>query len=163
MAARPAGAVDAVSNGTARTVRRSAAAARSTSWHRLPLPSRARPGPPPPGDPLSRSTTAAPAAARTDPAGADDGWDARQITAVATVAVCGVLVSLTRSLLIPVLPAIQVDPGSSTGGTQWLPTSTLVAGADTGRRYRGRSRTYGTTSRSSPPISCPPGSSSPAA
>ncbi|MFQ1002225.1 MFS transporter [Modestobacter sp. SSW1-42] len=78
---------------------------------------------------MSRSTTATPAAARTAPAGADDGWDARQVTAVAIVAVCGVLVSLTQSLLIPVLPAIQLDLGSSTGGTQWLLTSTLLVAA----------------------------------
>jgi MFS family permease len=75
---------------------------------------------------MSRSTTAAPAAARTEPAG---GWDAAQVTAVAIVAVCGVLVSLTQSLLIPVLPAIQLDLDSSTGGTQWLLTSTLLVAA----------------------------------
>ena len=74
------------------------------------------------------STTAAPT--RTGHAAPpDDGWDARQVTAVAIVAVVGVLVSLTQSLLIPVLPEIQLDLGSSTSGTQWLLTSTLLVAA----------------------------------
>jgi len=73
-------------------------------------------------------TAAPPAPGRTVPT-PDDGWDARQVTAVAIVAVCGVLVSLTQSLLVPVLPEIQLDLGSSTSGTQWLLTSTLLVAA----------------------------------
>lgn len=63
------------------------------------------------------------------PPGEDDGWTARQRAAVAITAVCGVLVALTQTLLVPVLPEIQADLGSSTSGTQWLLTSTLLVAA----------------------------------
>lgn len=59
----------------------------------------------------------------------DDGWTPRQRAAVAITAVCGVLVALTQTLLVPVLPEIQADLGSSTSGTQWLLTSTLLVAA----------------------------------
>lgn len=59
----------------------------------------------------------------------DDGWTPRQRAAVAITAVCGVLVALTQTLLIPVLPEIQADLGSTTSGTQWLLTSTLLVAA----------------------------------
>jgi MFS family permease len=59
----------------------------------------------------------------------DEGWHPQQIAALAVVAVCGVLVSLTQSILIPVLGAIQQDLGSSTTGTEWLLTSTLLVAA----------------------------------
>jgi MFS family permease len=45
------------------------------------------------------------------------------------VAVCGVLVSLTQSLLVPVLSTIQHQLGSSSSATEWLLTSTLLVGA----------------------------------
>jgi MFS family permease len=67
-------------------------------------------------------------AAGTDPA-AEDHWQPQQIAALAVVAVCGVLVALTQSILIPVLGAIQADLGSSTTGTEWLLTSTLLVAA----------------------------------
>lgn len=57
------------------------------------------------------------------------GWEPHQIAALAVIAVCGVLVALTQTLLVPVLPAIQADLGSSTADTQWLLTSTLLAAA----------------------------------
>lgn len=60
---------------------------------------------------------------------ADDGWTPRERAAVAITAICGVLVALTQTLLVPVLPAIQTDLGSSTSGTQWLLTSTLLVAA----------------------------------
>ena len=59
----------------------------------------------------------------------DDHWHPQQVTALAVVAVCGVLVALTQSILIPVLGAIQTDLGSSTTGTEWLLTSTLLVAA----------------------------------
>jgi MFS family permease len=48
---------------------------------------------------------------------------------VAIVAVCGVIVALTQTLLVPVLPEIQQSLGSSTSGTQWLLTVTLLVAA----------------------------------
>src|SRR3954462_6395455 len=59
----------------------------------------------------------------------DDGWHPQQVAALAVVAVCGVLVSLTQSILIPVLGQLQQDLGSSTTGTEWLLTSTLLVAA----------------------------------
>jgi MFS family permease len=70
----------------------------------------------------------APSTQATDP-GADDSWHPQQVAALAVVAVCGVLVSLTQSILIPVLGAIQRDLQSSTTGTEWLLTSTLLVAA----------------------------------
>lgn len=63
------------------------------------------------------------------PPGDDDGWTPRQRAAVAITAVCGVLVALTQTLLVPVLPEIQADLRSTTSGTQWLLTSTLLVAA----------------------------------
>ncbi len=64
-----------------------------------------------------------------DPGADDDHWHPQQVAALAVVAVCGVLVSLTQSILIPVLGPIQRDLGSSTTGTEWLLTSTLLVAA----------------------------------
>ena len=55
-----------------------------------------------------------------------DGWLPSQIAAVAVVATGGLMVSLNQSLLIPVLPRITQDIGSSTASTEWLLTSTLL-------------------------------------
>ena len=74
----------------------------------------------------SPTTTVGGAAAETEP---DDHWHPQQVTALVVVAVCGVLVALTQSILIPVLGAIQQDLGSSTTGTEWLLTSTLLVAA----------------------------------
>src|SRR4051794_5311961 len=74
----------------------------------------------------SPTTTVGGAAAETGP---DDHWHPQQVTALAVVAVCGVLVALTQSILIPVLGAIQQDLGSSTTGTEWLLTVTLLVAA----------------------------------
>ncbi|WP_022929701.1 MFS transporter [Patulibacter americanus] len=64
-----------------------------------------------------------------DGAGPDEGWEPQQIAALAAVAICGVLVALTQTLLVPVLPELQRDLGSSTSDTQWLLTSTLLSAA----------------------------------
>ena len=54
-------------------------------------------------------------------------WTSSQIAALAVVALAGLMVSLTFSLLIPVLPKVAADIGSSTTSTEWLLTSTLLA------------------------------------
>jgi MFS family permease len=64
------------------------------------------------------------------PADPDAGsWPPSQIAALAVVAVAGLMVSLTGSLLIPVLPQIGRDLGSSTTSTEWLLTATLLTAA----------------------------------
>jgi MFS family permease len=55
-----------------------------------------------------------------------DGWLPSEVAAVAVVALGGLMVSLNQSLLIPVLPRITQDIGSSTASTEWLLTSTLL-------------------------------------
>ena len=75
---------------------------------------------------MSRTSTAPSVSAEPSP---DDHWHPQQVAALAVVAVCGVLVSLTQSILIPVLGAIQRDLQSSTTGTEWLLTSTLLVAA----------------------------------
>jgi MFS family permease len=62
---------------------------------------------------------------RADP----DGWLPSQVIALAVVATSGLMVSLTFSVLIPVLPLVAKDIGSSTTSTEWLLTSTLLAAA----------------------------------
>ena len=57
------------------------------------------------------------------------GWLPSQIIALAVVATAGLMVSLTFSVLIPVLPLVAKDIGSSTTSTEWLLTSTLLAAA----------------------------------
>jgi MFS family permease len=55
------------------------------------------------------------------------GWTPAQVAAVAVVSVAGLMVSLTMSVLIPVLPQVAKDLHSSTTSTEWLLTSTLLA------------------------------------
>jgi MFS family permease len=54
---------------------------------------------------------------------------AHQGAALAVVAFAGLLVALTQSLLIPVLPQITADLGASANGSAWLLTSTLLVAA----------------------------------
>ncbi|WP_210495380.1 MFS transporter [Patulibacter sp. SYSU D01012] len=75
------------------------------------------------------SSTTVPRPAHAPSAGHEDGWEPRQVAALAIVAVCGVLVALTQSLLVPVMGEIQADVGASTGDAAWLLTSTLLVGA----------------------------------
>ncbi|MDO8188613.1 MFS transporter [Conexibacter sp. JD483] len=63
------------------------------------------------------------------PAPTTPAWEPQQIAALAVIAVVGVIVALTQTLLVPVMGAIQADLGSSTAGTQWLLTSTLLSAA----------------------------------
>ncbi|WP_202232682.1 MFS transporter [Actinacidiphila reveromycinica] len=74
-------------------------------------------------DAPEESRTAADGDGRAGPGG---GWQPAEIAALAVVALAGLLASLTQSLLIPVLPKITTDLGSSTGDVQWLLTSTLL-------------------------------------
>lgn len=69
-----------------------------------------------------------PPAAAAD-AAEPEPWEPRQIAALAIVAVCGVLVALVQTLLIPVMGDIQRDTGASTGDASWLLTSTLLVAA----------------------------------
>jgi MFS family permease len=55
------------------------------------------------------------------------GWQPSQIAAVTVVCIAGLMVSLTMSVLIPVLPQVAVALHSSTTSTEWLLTSTLLA------------------------------------
>src|SRR5271154_6362966 len=64
------------------------------------------------------------------PAEADaGGWLPSQVAALAVVAVAGLMVSLTMSVLIPVLPQVADELHSSTTSTEWLLTSTLLTAA----------------------------------
>ncbi|MFT4033966.1 MAG: MFS transporter [Patulibacter sp.] len=78
---------------------------------------------------MSQTTRPATTNDETAPPDRDDGWTARQRAAVAITAVCGVLVALTQTLLIPMMSEIQAELGSSSSGTQWLLTSTLLVAA----------------------------------
>ncbi|MGX6449220.1 MFS transporter [Patulibacter sp. S7RM1-6] len=75
------------------------------------------------------SSTTVPAPAPAPDAADDDGWEPRQIAALAIVALCGVVVAITQSMIVPVMGAIQQDVGASTGDAAWLLTSTLLVGA----------------------------------
>src|ERR1700678_4335462 len=64
------------------------------------------------------------------PAGSDaDGWSASEIAALAIIATAGFMVSVILSMLVPVLPLIATDTGSSATSTEWLLTSALLAAA----------------------------------
>ena len=69
------------------------------------------------------TTTPPPSTPETE---TDAGWTAPQVTALAVVAVLGVIVALTTSLLVPVLPELAAELGPN---TPWLLTSTLLVGA----------------------------------
>jgi MFS family permease len=70
----------------------------------------------------TRSTTA-PSAPITEP---EEGWSASEVTALSVVAILGVIVALTTSLLVPILPELSAQLGPN---TQWLLTITLLVGA----------------------------------
>lgn len=70
-----------------------------------------------------------PAPRTTSADGDDGGWEPQHVAVLAVISICGVLVALTQTLLVPVLGDVQRDLGSSTSDTQWLLTSTLLAAA----------------------------------
>ena len=53
----------------------------------------------------------------------------RQKAALAVIATGGLLVSLTQSLLVPVLPTLRADLHTTSTSAEWLLTSALMAGA----------------------------------
>ncbi|MEU2349698.1 MFS transporter [Modestobacter sp. NPDC049651] len=68
----------------------------------------------------------APAGTTGDP---DGGFERHHVVALAVVGLTALIVSLTQSLLIPVLPQLAVDLDSSASATEWLLTSTLLVAA----------------------------------
>jgi MFS family permease len=77
-------------------------------------------------------------APRPLPVSADEGvhdragrepWHPSHVAALAAVSMAGLFVSLTLSVLIPVLPKISRDLHSSTSSAEWLLTSTLLVAA----------------------------------
>lgn len=64
-----------------------------------------------------------------DPTPPDAGWRSRELASLAAVALTGLVVAVTTSLLVPVLPELTVKLGSTSSATQWLLTSTLLMGA----------------------------------
>lgn len=53
----------------------------------------------------------------------------RATVTLVLVAAAGLLVSLTQSILVPILPELSVDLHASSTAVEWLLTSTLLAGA----------------------------------
>jgi MFS family permease len=83
-------------------------------------------------DPAADTVPAPPLAATTAPAAddtADDQGHPKATVTLALVAVAGLLVSLTQSLLVPVLPQLALDLHASQTSVEWLLTSTLLVGA----------------------------------
>lgn len=60
---------------------------------------------------------------------ADTGWQPHQVAALSVVALTGLVVAITTSLLVPVLPKLTLELRSTASATQWLLTSTLLMGA----------------------------------
>ncbi|GAA2557844.1 MFS transporter [Winogradskya consettensis] len=69
---------------------------------------------------------AAPAAA---PVPAKGSWSGRQIAVVLVIGLAALMVSLTQSLLIPVMSELGVELDASADGIAWIFTSTLLVGA----------------------------------
>ena len=62
------------------------------------------------------SAPTVPGATASTPDTTDEGWTAAQVTALATrVAVLGVIVALTTSLLVPILPDLDTSASNVTG------------------------------------------------
>ena len=73
----------------------------------------------------ARPAAAPPGAASPE----DGGYERHHVAALAVVGLTALIVSLTQSLLIPVLPQLAVDLRSSASATEWLLTSTLLVAA----------------------------------
>ncbi|GAA0469625.1 MFS transporter [Paractinoplanes deccanensis] len=74
---------------------------------------------------MAQAVSAAPAEA---PA-ASRAWSGKQIVVLLVIGVGALMVSLTQSLLVPVLGELAVDLNASQDGIAWLLTSTLLVGA----------------------------------
>ena len=84
------------------------------------------------GDDAPDSVAASPAALtssppRTGAPGSATGTNQR--ATLALISVAGLLVSLTQTILIPVLPTLTVSLHTSSTNVEWLLTSTLMAAA----------------------------------
>src|SRR5689334_13828011 len=71
------------------------------------------------------------AVAQSEDAGATPkaSWTGKQIIVLLVIGTAALMVSLTQSLLIPVLSELGVDLNASSDGIAWLLTSTLLVGA----------------------------------
>lgn len=64
-----------------------------------------------------------------DPPAARRSWTGRQLVILLVIGVGALMVSLTQSLLVPVLSELAVDLKTGGDGVAWLLTSTLLVGA----------------------------------
>ncbi|XVV15068.1 MFS transporter [Actinoplanes sp. CA-131856] len=62
-------------------------------------------------------------------AAAGQKWTRKQLTVMLVIGVGALLVSLTQSLLVPVLSELAVDLNTSASGVAWILTSTLLVSA----------------------------------
>jgi MFS family permease len=69
------------------------------------------------------------AAPAEDPPAARKSWTGRQIVILLVIGVGALMVSLTQSLLVPVMSELAVDLHTGSDGIAWLLTSTLLVGA----------------------------------
>ncbi|GAA4733081.1 MFS transporter [Phytohabitans rumicis] len=60
---------------------------------------------------------------------AKPAWTSKQIVMLLVVSIAGLLVSLTQSLLVPVMPELAVGLRASADDIAWLLTATLLVGA----------------------------------
>jgi MFS family permease len=60
---------------------------------------------------------------------APGSWTGRQVVILLVIGVAALMVSLTQSLLVPVLSELAVDLNATSDGIAWLLTSTLLVGA----------------------------------
>jgi MFS family permease len=63
------------------------------------------------------------------PASKPAGWTRKQFVMVLVIGLAALMVSLTQSLLIPVMSELTVDLHASADGVAWIFTSTLLVGA----------------------------------
>ncbi|MBB2943960.1 MFS family permease [Actinoplanes lutulentus] len=57
------------------------------------------------------------------------GWSSRQVLVLLVIGTAALMVSLTQSLLVPVLNELGTDLNAGSDGVAWLLTSTLLVGA----------------------------------
>ncbi|MEU7867306.1 MFS transporter [Dactylosporangium sp. NPDC049140] len=68
-------------------------------------------------------------AVKAAPASVRGAWTGRQLVVVLVIGTAALMVSLTQSLLVPVLSQLAVDLKAGGDGVAWLLTSTLLVGA----------------------------------
>jgi MFS family permease len=77
-------------------------------------------------------------------AGSHQKWTSKQITIMLVLGIGALLVSLTQSLLIPVMPQLAESLHTSSDGVAWLLTSTLLVSAVAVPAYGRLGDLYGT-------------------